>query len=67
MNNEAEHQNLSAEEKKHRLFLQQKETLDTFLAHGAISQEQYDTSLKGLIEKMGITDNKLNEQSKKKP
>ena len=41
-------------EKKQRLFLQQKETLDTFLRNGAISRAQYDKSLGDLIEKMGI-------------
>ena len=29
---------LSLEEKQHQLYLQQKETLDTFLTHGAITQ-----------------------------
>ena len=44
----------SAEEKKLALFRQQKALLDTFLSSGAISQAQYDKSLNGLIEKMGI-------------
>jgi len=42
------------EEKKLRLFLQQKQTLDTFLKNGAISQAQYNKSLGDLREKMGI-------------
>lgn len=42
----------SPEEKKKELFLKQKELLDQFLANGAISREQYETSLKGLTEKM---------------
>ena len=42
------------EEKKKQLFLNQKQLLDTFLEHGAISQAQYDKSLGDLIEKMGI-------------
>jgi hypothetical protein len=41
-------------EKKRQLFLQQKQTLDTFLATGAITKAQYDKSLNCLIEKMGI-------------
>ena len=40
--------------KKLQLFLQQKELLDTFLRTHAISRQQYETSLKGLREKMGI-------------
>ena len=38
------------------LFQKQKETLDTFLAHGAISREQYDFSLNNLADKMGMRD-----------
>lgn len=44
----------SAEDKKKQLFLDQKQLLDTFLEHGAISKEQYDKSLGDLIVKMGI-------------
>lgn len=40
--------------KKITLFNEQKELLDTFLKNGAISKEQYDTSLNGLKEKMQI-------------
>lgn len=47
---------LSYDEKNRQLFLQQKKTLETFLEHGAISQEQHDKSLRTLIEKMGIKD-----------
>ena len=39
---------------KKALFLKQKETLDTFLAHGAISRAQYDKSLHDMKEKMGF-------------
>ena len=46
---------LSAEEKKRQLYLKQKELLDTFLEHHAISKEQYEKSLGDLTEKMGIT------------
>ena len=35
-------------------YLQQKQLLDTFLEHGAISQAQYDKSLGDLTEKMGV-------------
>lgn len=44
---------LSRSEKKHELFLRQKETLDLFLARGAISPAQYEKSLHDLKEKMG--------------
>lgn len=46
--------NLSPEEKKQQLFLNQKNTLDLFLERGAISQVQYDKSLADLKEKMGV-------------
>ena len=42
------------EDKKKQLFLNQKQLLDTFLEHGAISKEQYEKSLGDLIVKMGI-------------
>lgn len=45
---------LSPEEKQKELFLQQKHTLDLFLARRAISQAQYDKSLGDLREKMNI-------------
>lgn len=45
---------LSLEEKKRRLFLKQKELLDTFREHNAITQDQYKKSLNDLREKMGI-------------
>ena len=47
-------QNSNQEEQKKELFLRQKQLLDTFLEHGAISREQYDKSLGDLIVKMGI-------------
>ena len=46
---------LSYEEKNRRLFENQKETLDLFLARRAITQAQYDKSLGDLIAKMKIT------------
>lgn len=42
------------DEKKRQLFLNQKQTLDIFLANGAITKAQYDKSLGDLIEKMGM-------------
>ncbi len=47
---------LAPEEKQRVLFLKQKELLDTFLSHHAISQAQYDKSLGDLKAKMGFTD-----------
>lgn len=44
---------LTYEQKNHLLFLKQKEILDTFLVHGAISQTQHDKSLHDLTVKMG--------------
>ena len=44
---------LTYKEKNHQLFLREKELLDGFLAHGAISQTQHYKSLHDLIEKMG--------------
>ena len=41
------------DERKHQLYQQQKELLDTFLAHGTITKAQYDKSLHDLTEKMG--------------
>ena len=43
---------LSPEEKKKELFLQQKHTLDLFLERRAITQAQYNKSLSDLREKM---------------
>ena len=45
---------MTAEEKKRSLYLRQKEMLDTFLEHGAISRAQYDKSLGDLTVKMGM-------------
>lgn len=49
-------ENLSPEEKKRELFLRQKRTLELFLERNAISKSQYDKSLGGLREKMGMQD-----------
>ena len=45
---------MTPEEKKQYLFLNQKKTLDLFLERGAISPAQYDKSLGDLREKMGV-------------
>lgn len=47
----------SSAEKKKQLFLKQKETLDIFLEHGAISNAQYIKSLGDLMKKMKIDTN----------
>ena len=47
---------LSHEEKKHQLFLRQKELLGLFLERGAITQAQHDRSLHDLTVKMGEED-----------
>ena len=43
---------LSYSEKKHQLFMSQKQTLDSFLERGAISKRQYEKSLHDLRVKM---------------
>lgn len=43
-------------DKKRELFERQKSMLETLLEHGAISNEQFEKSLNGLIEKMGVED-----------
>lgn len=45
---------LTPEEKNKALYLKQKNLLDTFLDHHAISQAQYDKSLGDLKTKMKI-------------
>ena len=54
--NQTEWSQLSPEEKKKQLFLNQKQTLDLFLERKAISQAQYDKSLGDLREKMGFAE-----------
>lgn len=49
-----EYSQLTAEEKKRRLYLSQKKLLDDFLERNAISKAQYDKSLGDLTEKMGM-------------
>lgn len=52
------------DEQKKFLFLKQVRTLDTLKEHGAISGAQYDTSYNGLVTKMHITEQELNEWKK---
>lgn len=54
--NESDWDGLSAEDKKRKLYLRQKHTLDTFLEHGAITKSQYDKSLGDLTDKMGMAE-----------
>lgn len=44
---------LTFAEKNHFLYLKQKAMLDTFLAHGAITQAEHDKSLHDITVKMG--------------
>lgn len=55
MMEQSDWEKLSPEQKRKQLYLKQKELLDTFLEHHAISKEQYEKSLGDLTEKMGIT------------
>ena len=48
-----EWEHMSLEEKNHTLYLRQVELLKTFLSRHAISQAQYDKSLRDLTDKMG--------------
>lgn len=50
---------LTPEEKKRALYLKQKDLLDTFLSHHAITQAQYDKSLGDLKVKMFIHNSPL--------
>lgn len=49
-------------EEKRKLFFRQKKMLDTFLSTGAVSKEQYDTGIDGLIIKMGFDYDILKEE-----
>ena len=54
-------ENESGETKK-ALFFKQKHTMDTFLATGALTKEQYVFSLSGLVVKMGFDFDILKEE-----
>lgn len=45
---------MSPEEKKEKLFLEQKRTLDIFLSNGAITRAQYNKSYGDLVKLMGF-------------
>ena len=49
------------EEKRKYLFLKQIATLKAFRDRNAISKEQYDISYNGLVTKMGLTEQELQE------
>ena len=51
---QVEWETLSPEQKRVQLFMNQKQTLEVFLEHGAISQAQFDKSLGDLTKKMGM-------------
>ena len=53
---QVECEQLTPEDKKKQLYLKQKELLEMFLSRHAISQEQYDKSLRDLSIKMGFTE-----------
>ena len=50
------------DEEKKALFFKQKHTMDTFLSTGALTKEQYDFSLSGLVVKMGFDFDILKEE-----
>ena len=52
---QAEWEQLSPEQKKMNIYLEQKKTLEAFLVRGAISKAQFDKSLGDLTVKMGMT------------
>ena len=56
-------EDLSPEEKRKQLFLNQKELLFTFLEKHAISQEQFDKSYGDLCKKMNFDPNDFWNQS----
>ena len=49
-----EWEQLSPEDKKKQLYMNQKQTLEAFLERGAISKAQFDKSLGDLTAKMGM-------------
>ena len=55
---QADWEQLTPSQKKTELYRKQKDLLDTFLAHHAISRAQYEKSLGDLTEKMGMQDHK---------
>ncbi len=53
---QTEWEKLSPEQKKIKLYLEQKKTLEEFLERGAITKAQFDKSLGDLTVKMGMSD-----------
>lgn len=51
---QTEWEKMSPQEKKLRLYLEQKKLLDDFLARGAITRAQYDKCFGDLTRKMGM-------------
>lgn len=51
---QSDYSNLTPEEKRRQLYLIQKDTLDKFLERKAISEYQYEHSLRELQTKMGL-------------
>lgn len=51
---QSDYSNLTPEEKRHQLYLIQKDTLDKFLERKAISEYQYEQSLRELQTKIGL-------------
>ena len=51
---QTEWEKMSPQEKKLRLYLEQKKLLDDFLARGAITRAQYNKSFEDLTRKMGM-------------
>lgn len=49
-------------EEKRALFFKQKQLMDTFLSTGALTKEQYEFSLGGLVVKMGFDFDILKEE-----
>lgn len=53
---QTEWEKLSPEQKKIKLYLEQKKTFEEFLERGAITKAQFDKSLGDLTVKMGMSD-----------
>ena len=54
--NEKNIETAGSRDRRVQLYLEQKRTLDTFLAKGAITKAQYEKSLGDLTIKMGMRD-----------
>lgn len=65
MSTNSEWNSLSHEQKNYELFLKQKEMLNLFREHGAITQDQHDQSLHDLVVKMEIGSEKMSGNSER--